>query len=66
MRIRDFRQSYEHDEAIWQTPTSRMWLAALCVLLALFPGVANGYIIGLACILGIHVIASAGLNIMTG
>jgi branched-chain amino acid transport system permease protein len=66
MRIRDFRQSYEHDEAIWQTPTSRLWLAALFVLLALFPGVANGYIVGLACILGIHVIASAGLNIMTG
>lgn len=66
MRIRDFRESYEHDEAIWQTPVSRLWLAALLVVLALFPGVANGYIIGLACILGIHVIASAGLNIMTG
>jgi branched-chain amino acid transport system permease protein len=66
MRIKNFRQSYEHDEAIWQTPTSRLWLAALFVLLALFPGVANGYIVGLACILGIHVIASAGLNIMTG
>lgn len=66
MRIRDFRESYEHDEAIWQTPVSRLWLAALLVVLALFPGIANGYIIGLACILGIHVIASAGLNIMTG
>ncbi|MEK7753856.1 MAG: branched-chain amino acid ABC transporter permease [Acidobacteriota bacterium] len=66
MRIRDFRQSYEQDEAIWQTPTSRLWLAGLLVLLALFPAFANGYIVGLACILGIHVIASAGLNIMTG
>jgi branched-chain amino acid transport system permease protein len=66
MRIRDFRQSYEHDEAIWQTPVSRLWLAALIVALALFPGIANGYIVGLACMLGIHVIASAGLNIMTG
>lgn len=66
MRIRDFRESYEHDEAIWQTPTSRLWLAVLLLALALFPGVANGYVVGLACILGIHVIASAGLNIMTG
>ena len=66
MRIKDFRQSYEHDEAIWQTPVSRLWLAALFLVLALFPGAANGYIVGLACILGIHVIASAGLNIMTG
>jgi branched-chain amino acid transport system permease protein len=66
MRIRDFRQSYEHDEAIWQTPVSRLWLAALIVLLALFPGFANGYIVGLGCMLGIHIIAAAGLNIMTG
>jgi len=66
MRIGDFRQSYEHDEAIWQTSTSRFWLAALAVLLLLFPLGANGYIIGLACVLGIHVIAAAGLNIMTG
>ena len=66
MRIGDFRQSYEHDEAIWQTSTARFWLAALAVLLLLFPLGANGYIIGLACVLGIHVIAAAGLNIMTG
>jgi branched-chain amino acid transport system permease protein len=66
MRIRDFRLSYEHDEAIWQTRTARLWLAALLLLLALFPALANGYVMGLACILGIHVIASAGLNIMTG
>jgi len=66
MRIRDFRQSYEHDEAIWQTRTSRLWLAALFVLLMLLPGLVNGYVVGLGCILGIHVIAAAGLNIMTG
>ncbi len=66
MRIGDFRQSYEHDEAIWQTPTSRFWLAVLAVLLLLFPLGANGYIVGLACVLGIHMIAAAGLNIMTG
>jgi len=66
MRIRDFRQSYQHDEAIWQTPTSRAWLAGLAVALLLFPFTANGYIVGLACVLGIHVISAAGLNIMTG
>ena len=66
MRIRDFRQSYAHDEAIWQTPVSRAWLAGLFVALLLFPFTANGYIMGLACALGIHVIAAAGLNIMTG
>ena len=66
MRIRDFRQSYEHDESIWQTPTSRVWLAALLLALLVFPWTVNGYIVGLACVLGIHVISAAGLNIMTG
>ncbi len=66
MRIGDFRQSYEHDEAIWQTPTSRAWLAVFFVFLSVFPFAANAYIVGLACVLGIHVISSAGLNIMTG
>lgn len=66
MRIRDFRQSYEHDESIWQTPTSRVWLAALLLALLVFPWTVNGYIAGLACVLGIHVISAAGLNIMTG
>ena len=66
MRIRDFHQNYAHDEAIWPTPTSRVWLAMLLVALLLFPFTANGYIVGLACVLGIHVISAAGLNIMTG
>lgn len=66
MRIGDFRQSYAHDEAIWQTPTAKFWLALLVALLLVFPLGANGYIVGLACALGIHVIAAAGLNIMTG
>jgi branched-chain amino acid transport system permease protein len=66
MRTGDFRQSYEHDEALWPTATARSWLAAFAVALIVFPLGANGYVVGLACMLGIHVIAAAGLNIMTG
>jgi len=66
MRTGDFRQSYEHDEALWPTTTARCWLAAFAVALIAFPLGANGYVVGLACMLGIHVIAAAGLNIMTG
>ncbi|MBA2521823.1 MAG: branched-chain amino acid ABC transporter permease, partial [Solirubrobacterales bacterium] len=66
MRVRDFRQSYEHDEALWQTPVARAWLAALLVALVAFPFAANGYLVSLACMLGIHGIAAAGLNVMTG
>ena len=66
MRIGDFRESYAHDEAIWPTRVQRLWLAGLAVALLLFPLGANGYLVSLACMLGIHVIAAAGLNIMTG
>ena len=66
MRIRDFRETYDDDEALWQTPTSRAWLALLAVGLVAFPFAANGYIVSLGCMLGIHMIAAAGLNIMTG
>jgi branched-chain amino acid transport system permease protein len=66
MRIRDFKTSYEQDESIWQTPVARAWIAALFIGLLAFPVFANGYLLNLACLLGIHLIATAGLNIMTG
>jgi len=66
MRIGDFRASYQHDEALWPTRVQRTWLALLALALAAFPFGANGYLVGLACLVGIHCIAAAGLNIMTG
>ena len=66
MRIRDFRVSYEHDESIWSTATQLGWLAALAGLLLALPFLTNGYVVSLACMLGIHIIAASGLNLMTG
>jgi len=66
MRIRDFRESYEHDQALWPTAVQRVWLALALLALAIFPLLGGGYLLGLMCMLGIHVIAAAGLNIMTG
>ena len=66
MRIKDFRQSYAHDEALWSTRVQRVWLLALLAALAAFPLVGGGYLTGLMCMLGIHIIAASGLNIMTG
>ncbi|MFO1269819.1 MAG: branched-chain amino acid ABC transporter permease [Rubrivivax sp.] len=66
MRIGDFRASYRHDESLWPTRVQRGWLATLALALAAFPLAANGYVVGLACLVGIHCIAAAGLNIMTG
>lgn len=66
MRIGDFRESYEHDESIWPTPVQRAWLGVLAGALIMLPFGINGYLVSLACLLGIHVIAATGLNIMTG
>jgi branched-chain amino acid transport system permease protein len=66
MRIGDFRDSYLRDEAIWVTAVQRSWMLGLAVLLLLFPLVAGNYLVYLACLTGIHVIAAMGLNIVTG
>ncbi|MCY7317962.1 MAG: branched-chain amino acid ABC transporter permease [Ramlibacter sp.] len=66
MRIGDFRASYAHDEALWPTRVQQAWLVALAVALVMLPLGVNGYVVGLACMVGIHCIAAAGLNIMTG
>ncbi len=66
MRIGDFRASYAHYEAVWPTPVQWAWLVALAVVLLALPFGVNGYLVGLACMVGIHCIAAAGLNIMTG
>jgi branched-chain amino acid transport system permease protein len=66
VRIGDFRASYAHDESLWPTRVQRAWLGVLALALIAFPFGANGYQVSLACMLGIHVIAAAGLNIMTG
>jgi len=66
MRIGDFRQSYQHDESVWPTTVQKAWLAVLLLALALFPLVGGAYLVSLMCVLGIHLIAATGLNIMTG
>lgn len=66
MRIGDFRQSYQHDESVWPTTVQKAWLAVLLLALALFPLVGGAYLVSLLCVLGIHLIAATGLNIMTG
>ena len=66
MRIGDFHASYRHDEALFDTRVQRAWFAVLIVALLAFPFVGGAYFVYLACLLGIHLISAAGLNIMTG
>jgi len=66
MRIGDFHASYRHDEALFDTRAQRVWLGLLLAALVAFPFVGGSYLTYLACLLGIHLIAAAGLNVMTG
>lgn len=66
MRIGDFKETYASDEAVFKTPTSRFWLGVLLVSLVIFPFVAGDYLLYMANLVGIAVVAAVGLNILTG
>ena len=62
----NFKTSYQKDIEIFQTPFVKFWLVALFVSLAVFPFVADRYLIYLFNLLGIATIGALGLNILTG
>jgi len=66
MRIGDYKESYAADEAVFTTATSRFWLGVLFLLLAVFPFMAGDYLLYMANITGIAIVAALGLNILTG
>jgi branched-chain amino acid transport system permease protein len=66
MRVGDFVTSYAEADRIFRTPVQRTWFAGLLVLLGAFPFLAGDYLLYLACVLAIHLIATVGLNITTG
>ncbi|MEA3348318.1 MAG: branched-chain amino acid ABC transporter permease, partial [Pseudomonadota bacterium] len=66
MRIGDFKESYAADEAVFSSLTSRFWLGGLLLLLAVFPFFAGEYLLYMANITGIAIVAALGLNILTG
>ncbi|MDX1553489.1 MAG: branched-chain amino acid ABC transporter permease, partial [Marinobacter sp.] len=66
MRIGDAKQTYEADEAIWTTHTQQFWFGLFVLLLLVFPFMANSYLLYLGCLVGIAVISTTGLNILTG
>jgi len=66
MRIGDFKQTYAADEAVFRTWTVRLWLGLLLLFLAVFPFLAGDYLLYMANLCGIAVVAAVGLNILTG
>jgi branched-chain amino acid transport system permease protein len=66
MRIGDFKETYASDEAVFKTPTSRFWLGVLFASLLIFPFLADNYLLYMANLVGVAVVAAVGLNILTG
>ncbi len=66
MRSKTFRESYQQDIRIFQTVWVKFWLILFIVGLLSVPLWADPYIVYMANISGIAIIAAMGLNILTG
>jgi branched-chain amino acid transport system permease protein len=66
MRTAVFHETFASEERMWPTPTQRGWMFAFLVVLFTVPLWGSEYMLAMACIVGIHVVASLGLNITTG
>jgi branched-chain amino acid transport system permease protein len=66
MRTGVFHESFAAEEQLWDSPTARRAMLAFTVALFALPLYGSDYVLAMACIIGIHVIATLGLNITTG
>lgn len=66
MRCGDFKDTYEKDEAIFQSIFVKVWLSLFMVFLLVFPFLVNEYVLYMANLIGIAIIGALGLNLLTG
>jgi len=66
MARRDYTVTYREQIEIFRTDWSKSWLAVLLFLMAVFPFIADSYILYLANLTGIFGIGALGLNLLTG
>jgi branched-chain amino acid transport system permease protein len=66
MRCGDFKETYIDDEAIFQSLFVKFCLVLLGIFLLVLPFVGNPYVLYIANMIGIAIIAAVGLNILTG
>ncbi|MCF8041365.1 MAG: branched-chain amino acid ABC transporter permease [Desulfarculaceae bacterium] len=66
MRMGDFKQTYAADEAVFRSGTVRFWLVVLFLAIAAFPFMVGPYLLYMANLTGVAIIAAVGLNILTG
>jgi branched-chain amino acid transport system permease protein len=66
MRIGIYFEQYGSEEQLWDSPAARAWMALFVVAMLSLPWWGSDYVVAMACIVGIHLIATMGLNITTG
>jgi len=66
MRIGTAKETYLHDESLFDSPTQWAWLGILGACLLAFPFVVDEYWLYLACLVAINIASATGLNILTG
>ncbi|MDB5874532.1 MAG: branched-chain amino acid transporter permease [Ramlibacter sp.] len=66
MRVGVFFENYRAEEQLWDSPVAKTWMAICVVAVALLPFYGSDYVMAMACIVGIHLVATLGLNITTG
>jgi len=66
MRTGSAKQSYEADAALFDSRTQQAWLLVLAAALVAFPFMASEYWLYLACLVGINIASTTGLNVLTG
>ncbi len=66
MRTAVFHASFAAEERLWDSATARRWMLLFTLALFSLPLWGSDYVLAMACIVGIHVIATLGLNLTTG
>jgi branched-chain amino acid transport system permease protein len=66
MRTGVFHESHRSEEQLWDSPAARRSIAVFVIALLALPFYGGDYVLAMACIVGIHIIATLGLNITTG
>jgi len=66
MRTAVFHETFAAEQRLWDSPTQRGWMLAFVLVLFSLPLWGSDYMLAMACIVGIHVIATLGLNLTTG
>ena len=66
MRTAVFHETFRSEERLWDSPTQQRLMAVFVLALFTLPMWGSDYALAMACIVGIHVIATLGLNLTTG